>query len=68
MRSFAFVFNIGVGAWNGSTARRDLEAGKMTAIPTEMRRWVHDDHGNVIEGLVNRREHEISLFNTPIKV
>lgn len=59
----AFIFNIGIGAWNGSTALRDLEERKATLLPKEMIRWVHDDHGNVIEGLVNRRKNEIALFN-----
>lgn len=62
----AFIFNVGIGAWNGSTACRDLVAGKLPLIAPELRRWVHDDHGKVIDGLVNRREKEIALFNTPI--
>lgn len=59
----AFIFNIGVGAWRGSTALRDLEDGKLVFIPREMQRWVHDDHGNVIDGLKRRRASEIALFN-----
>jgi lysozyme len=59
----SFIFNIGAGAWRGSTARRDLTEGKIADIPAQMRRWVHDDRGRTILGLVNRRNQEISLWS-----
>lgn len=62
-----FIYNIGVGNWKGSTACRDLRANHPELLPHEMKRWVHDDDGNVIQGLVNRRQHEIDLFNTPMQ-
>jgi lysozyme len=58
----SFIFNIGIGAWRGSTARRDLLNGRFAVVPKEMKRWVHDDHGVVIAGLVIRREKEITEF------
>lgn len=62
----AFIFNIGIGAWKGSSACRDIESGKLLLIPNEMKRWVHDDHGAVIDGLVHRRANEIALFNQAV--
>jgi lysozyme len=62
----AFIFNIGIGNWHGSTARRDMIAGKLPLLPTEMMRWIHGDHG-VIQGLVNRRQKEIDLFKRPVQ-
>lgn len=58
----SFIFNIGIGAWRGSTARRYVLDGRLAALPDELRRWIHDDHGGVIPGLLARREKEIKLF------
>ncbi|MDE1971426.1 MAG: lysozyme [Patescibacteria group bacterium] len=57
-----FIFNIGLNAWLSSTARRDLLDGHYDCVPHELRRWIHDDHMNVIKGLVIRREKEIDLW------
>jgi len=62
----AFVYNIGLGAWRRSTARRYLLMGKFDLIPNEMSRWVRDDFAQVIPGLVNRRNKEIALFKAPL--
>lgn len=59
----SFIYNIGLNAWNGSTARALLVKDKLADIPRQLIRWVHDDHGKVIEGLVNRRRREIAIFN-----
>lgn len=58
----SFIFNIGINAWRGSTARIDLLKGDYARVPIEMRRWIHDDHGNVIPGLVARHNKEADLF------
>jgi lysozyme len=59
-----FVYDIGVGAWRGSTARKCVLAGKLFLVPREMIRWVHDFHGNVVPGLVPRQGKTASLFAT----
>lgn len=58
----AFIYNIGIGAWRGSTARHFLTNRWGARVPEEMRRWVHDDYGNVIPGLVVRQEKTANLF------
>jgi len=57
----SFVFNIGEGAFAGSTLLRKLNAGHCCAVPDQMRRWSRDK-GRVIAGLVARRSAEIALF------
>ena len=58
----SFIYNIGIGAWRGSTAHRDMALGYLAKIPYEMERWVHDDRGDVIPGLVTRRAKEAARF------
>ena len=58
----SFVFNVGNTAFVNSTLLKVLNQGKYEEVPTQMRRWVHGD-GKVIEGLVNRREKDVSLWN-----
>jgi lysozyme len=62
----SFIFNIGAGAWRGSTARRDLIEGKIDRIPGELMRWIHDDQGNVIPGLKLRRAREVKLWESGV--
>ena len=59
-----FVFNIGRSAFERSTLLKLLNAGDYAAVPSQLRRWVHAG-GRVVKGLVNRREAEIALWNTP---
>jgi len=61
-----FMYNVGIGAWHGSTARHFFLDGKYAFIPKELLKWVHDSYGHVIPGLSNRRNNEILLFNLPI--
>lgn len=58
-----FVFNVGVAAYKTSTLRRKLLAGEYDAIPGQFRRWVYDN-GAVVQGLKNRREAEIALWES----
>jgi len=58
----SFVFNIGVPAFLNSTLFRDIMSGNLADIPAQLMRWVHDDHGNVIDGLKHRRQEEIALW------
>lgn len=57
----SFVYNVGVGAFEGSTLLRKLNSGEVEAVPREMQRWVYDN-GKKISGLVKRRKQEAELF------
>lgn len=58
----SFIFNVGVHAFIGSTLLKLLNQGQYEQVPAQLRRWVHDN-GRVVQGLVNRREKEIKLWN-----
>lgn len=60
----SFVFNIGVSAFANSTLLRLLNKGNYYAVPGQLKRWVYDN-GRIVQGLVNRREKEIDLWNGP---
>lgn len=61
----SFVFNVGGGAFRDSTLLKLLNAGQRDQVPAQLRRW-NKVSGTVVRGLTNRREKEISLWNTPI--
>lgn len=63
----SFVFNLGGGAFKGSTLLRKLNAGNYKAIPSELNKWVFDD-GVKLAGLIKRRKAEGELWNTPTSV
>ncbi len=58
----SFSFNVGVAAFKNSTLLERLNAGDYTEVPSQLRRWVHSG-GKKVQGLVNRRENEIRLWN-----
>ena len=59
----SFVFNVGVGAYLGSTLRKKLLAGDLAAVPEQMKRW--DRAGGIrVAGLARRREAEAALWNS----
>jgi len=58
-----FVFNLGAGAFTGSTLLRDLNAGDFTATAAQFDLWDHAG-GAVVAGLLRRRQAEEALFNT----
>lgn len=60
----SFVLNVGSTAFRTSTLLRLLNQGAYAHIPSQLRRWIHDN-GVVVQGLVNRRAKEIALWNTP---
>jgi len=60
-----FAYNSGVGAFAGSTLLRKLNAGNFAAVPDQLKRWVKDENGTVLGGLVTRRNKEIALWSTP---
>jgi len=58
----SFVFNVGSGAFKSSTLLRVLNMGQYEQVPSELRRW-NKVAGEVVQGLVNRREKEIGLWD-----
>lgn len=57
----SFTFNCGVDAFKGSTLRRRVNDGNRAAVPTQFRRWIYDN-GTIVQGLINRREAEIEMW------
>lgn len=57
----SFAFNVGTGAFAGSTLLRRLNAGERGAVPTELNRWTKAG-GVELPGLVARRHAEGRLF------
>lgn len=55
----SFTFNVGVGAFLGSTLLRMLNEGRYSRVPGELMRWTN----NGLPGLVRRRKAESTLFS-----
>ena len=60
----SFAYNIGEGAFLDSTALRKINAGDLAGGAEAMKLFNKSD-GQVVQGLVNRRNDEVRLFNTP---
>lgn len=61
----SLVFNIGVGAFSGSTLFKKLSTGEFHAVPDEFRKWNKITKGGrkvVSRELTKRREAEIQLW------
>lgn len=56
-----FTFNLGAGRLQTSTLRRRINQRDWSSAATELGRWVHGG-GQVLPGLVSRREAEIELI------
>lgn len=56
-----FVFNLGTGAFKGSTMLRDLNDGDFTSAAAQFARWDRAG-GVVVAGLLRRRQAEAALF------
>ncbi len=61
----SFTFNVGGGNFNSSTLLKVLNQGQYDQVPDQLRRW-NKAGGKVVQGLVNRRENEIKLWNGQI--
>ena len=61
----SFTFNVGVGAFTGSTLLKVLNQGQYDQVPDQLRRW-NKAGGKVVPGLSNRRENEVKLWNGQI--
>jgi lysozyme len=58
----SFTFNVGVGAFTGSTLLKLLNQGQYAEVPNQLLRWTRAG-GQIVQGLVNRRQNEIKLWN-----
>jgi GH24 family phage-related lysozyme (muramidase) len=58
----SFAYNVGEGAFKGSTALRKINAGDK-AGGAEAMKLFNKSGGGVMQGLVNRRNDEVALFN-----
>ena len=61
----SFTFNVGVAAFTGSTLLKVLNQKQYDQVPTQLLRWTRAG-GKVVQGLVNRRNNEIKLWNGDI--
>ena len=59
----AWTFNLGPGNLKESTMLRKLNYGDYESVPDEMRRW-NKAGGEVLNGLVRRRDAEANLFSS----
>ena len=57
-----WVYNLGPTNFKNSTLLKELNSGNYTAAGTEILRW-NKAGGEVLAGLVKRREAEAQLFN-----
>lgn len=57
----SLAYNIGIGAFSSSTLLRRLNAGEYVEAQAEFRKWVRAQ-GQVLAGLVKRREREAEWF------
>ena len=57
----SWVYNLGPANLKASTMLKVLNAGDYQEVPAQMKRW-NKAGGNVLEGLVRRREAESLLF------
>lgn len=60
----SLAFNIGVGAFQGSTVLRDFNLGDYAGAKAAFMLWDRAN-GEVVPGLQRRREAEADLFGTP---
>ena len=61
----SFTFNVGGGAFASSTLLKVLNQKQSNQVPTQLLRWTRSG-GQVVQGLVNRRNNEIKLWNGDI--
>ena len=61
----SFTFNVGGGAFASSTLLKVLNQKQYTEVPNQLLRWTRAG-GKVVQGLVNRRQNEIKLWNGQI--
>ena len=63
----SFTFNVGNTAFKDSTLLKLLNKSKYDDVPTQMRRW-NRDNGEIVSGLINRREKEIKVWENRMEI
>ena len=58
----SLVYNIGAGAFRGSTLLADIHAGNLSDVPSQFLRW-DKANGEVLNGLLLRRQAEAALWD-----
>lgn len=61
----SFVYNVGEGNFRKSSVLRAINSGNFNAVPSHLMKWTKGG-GRVLKGLVNRRQAEGALWNTPV--
>lgn len=61
----SFIFNVGETQFANSTLAKKLNKNELNEIPTELAKWTYVNH-KVSQGLVNRRNEEIKMWNGEI--
>lgn len=59
----SFVFNLGIGTYKAGTVDTLVEKGDPIAVARKMREYRYDD-GKVVQGLINRRAQEASMYES----
>jgi GH24 family phage-related lysozyme (muramidase) len=65
----SFAFNVGVGSFKKSTLLTELNKDNRDAVPGELKKWTKVTRGGKkvdVQGLVDRRAAEATLFRTPV--
>ena len=57
-----FAFNVGIGGFKNSTALKELNNQNYNKVPSQLKRW-NKSRGKVMQGLINRRNKEIQIWN-----
>lgn len=60
----SFTFNVGEGAFSGSSLLRKLNNADYCGAAKEFTRWVRGNNQRILGGLVKRRQQEQNLFLT----
>lgn len=60
-----FVYNVGTHAFQNSTMLKFINSNDFENAANEFLKWTHAG-GAIVQGLLNRREREKTLFETPI--
>ena len=61
----SFAFNVGAGAFKGSSLLKVLNQGQYAEVPDQLQRWAYAG-GRLVQGLATRRENEIKLWKGQI--
>lgn len=63
----SFVYNLGIGTYRAGSLPKLVEAGNPIAVARKMREYVYCD-GKKLQGLVNRRAKEASMYESAVWV